>query len=82
MRHALVEVMCHEIEDVPFPGFAPVQVIACTLSRRIISASESPSSRGAHQRRRWVIIILAAAVEVTDVAIGRVDQGSLALKWR
>jgi hypothetical protein len=60
--------------------FAPVHVMACTLSCRIISASESPSS-AVLIAPASVTIILPPLVEVRDVAVGRVDQGA-ALKCR
>ena len=53
--------------------FAPVQQIACTLSRRIISASDSPSS-AVLIAPASVMNIFAALIEVALVAIGGVDQ--------
>ena len=52
---------------------APVQEMTCTLSWRIISASERPSS-AVLIAPASVIDHLAAAGEVLDVALGRVDQ--------
>ena len=53
--------------------FAPVQQIAWTLPRRIISASDMPSS-AVLIAPASVTSILPPLVEVPDVAVGRVDE--------